>query len=108
MSEYILVQTTLSEKEDAVRIAKVITEEKLTACTQIDGPILSVYWWKEKLESDEEWRCTFKTRKGLYEQLEKRLKEVHPYETPEIIAVPILHGSREYLDWISNEVKSED
>ena len=106
MSDYILVQTALSEREDALRMAKFITEAKLTACTQIDGPIQSVYWWKEKLESEEEWCCTFKTKSSLYPELEVKIKEVHPYETPEIIAIPIVDGSTDYLKWIDEEVKS--
>ncbi|MCG8334135.1 MAG: divalent-cation tolerance protein CutA [Proteobacteria bacterium] len=106
MSDYILVQTTLSEREDAMRLAKSITGAKLTACTQIDGPIQSVYWWKEKLESEEEWRCTFKTKRLLYAELEAKIKEIHPYETPEIIAIPIIEGSPDFLKWIDEEVKS--
>ncbi len=105
MKNYLLVQTTLSEREDALRVAKFITEAKLTACAQIDGPILSVYWWKGKLESEEEWRCTFKTKRSLYPELEVKIKEVHPYETPEIIAIPIIDGSSDYLKWIDDEVK---
>ena len=106
MNDYLLVQTTLSEREDAMRLAKSITGAKLTACTQIDGPIQSVYWWKEKLESEQEWRCTFKTKSSLYAELEVKIKEVHPYETPEIIAIRIVEGSSDYLKWIDEEVKS--
>ncbi len=105
MSDYLLVFTTLESKEDAEKMAQQITKERLTACTQVEGPITSVYWWKDKLESAEEWRCSFKTSVELFPLLEEKLKQFHPYETPEILAIQIERGSKEYLAWMKSELK---
>jgi len=72
---------------------------------QIVGPITSTYWWKGSIETAEEWLCLIKTSQNLYADLEKVIKEMHPYETPEIIAIPILTGSSDYLQWLDNELR---
>ena len=72
---------------------------------QIVGPITSTYWWKGSIETAEEWLCLIKTSQNLYADLEKAIKEMHPYETPEIIAIPILTGSSDYLQWLDNELR---
>ena len=105
MDEYIQVVTTTEKKEDAERIAKALVEKRLAGCVQIVGPIVSTYWWKENIAKAEEWLCLVKSRKDLYEELETSIKEIHPYETPEIIALPIIAGSKDYLKWLSNELK---
>jgi len=94
MEFYIQVVTTTEKKEDAEKIAKTILEKRLAGCVQIVGPILSTYWWKDALETVEEWQCLMKTRKDLYGAVEKAVKAIHPYETPEIIAIPIATGSK--------------
>lgn len=101
---YIQVLTTTESKDDAQRIAKTLTERRLAGCAQVIGPIVSSYWWKGKLETAEEWLCLLKTAGSLYEELEKVLKEVHPYENPEILAMPVIAGSRDYLAWLSAEI----
>ncbi|MDO8786187.1 MAG: divalent-cation tolerance protein CutA [Syntrophales bacterium] len=104
MELYIQVVTTTEKKEDAEKIAKTIVEKRLAGCVQIVGPIRSVYWWKGSIETAEEWQCLMKTRKDLYGKVEKAVKAIHPYETPEIIAIPIVEGSREYLGWLREEL----
>lgn len=94
----------MEKKEDAGKVAKTLVETRLASCVQIVGPILSTYWWKGKVEIAEEWLCFIKSKKGLYNELEKSIKELHSYETPEIIAIPIVAGSKEYLEWLSNEL----
>jgi len=103
-SEYIQIFTTVAKKSDAERIAKVLSDQKLSACTQIVGPIISVYRWKGKTEKSQEWLLVIKTKRMLYKSIEKAIKNIHPYELPEIIAIPIIKGSREYLGWIQKEV----
>jgi periplasmic divalent cation tolerance protein len=98
--EYNQVSTATPTRHDADRIAKAVVERKLAACAQVIGPIASTYWWKGKIEVAQEWLCIIKTRRGRYRQLETAIKELHPYETPEIVAVPIVSGSKEYLSWI--------
>lgn len=104
MGEYIQVFTSTEKKEDAEKISKELVEKRLAGCIQIMGPISSTFWWKDDIETIEEWLCRVKSKKSLYEELEKAIKEIHPYETPEIIAVPIVAGNKEYLEWLSKEL----
>ena len=103
--DYIQVFTTVDNKEAAERIAKSIVEKRLAACVQIVGPIESVYRWKGKIEKAVEWLLLIKSKKSLYAELEKSIREMHPYEVPEIISVPISQGFKDYLNWLETEVK---
>ena len=105
MGRYIQVSTAVEKKEDADRIAKILVETRVAACVQVIGPIRSTYWWKGKVEEASEWLCVMKTREELYSDLEASLKAVHPYEVPEIVAVPLTKGSEGYLRWIEEETK---
>ncbi len=102
--KYIQVFTAVAKENDAKRIAKVLLNKKLSACTQIVGPITSVYRWKGKLEKSKEWLCIIKTKMMLYKSVEKVIKNIHPYELPEIVAMPIIDGSREYFAWMGKEI----
>ena len=104
-TEFIQVSTTVADKEHADAIADAIVKERLAACVQVLGPIQSTYWWKGKLQKSEEWLCLAKTTESLYHAIEERIKSIHPYETPEIAAVPIVAGSKEYLSWLSSQVR---
>jgi periplasmic divalent cation tolerance protein len=103
MDSAIQIVTTMEKRAEAEKIAGMLIEKRLAACVQIVGPILSAYRWKENIESAEEWQCLIKTRAGLYGDVEAVIKANHPYEVPEIIAFPILQGSREYLAWLHEE-----
>lgn len=105
-SSYIQVTTTTATKEEAQKIARYLVEQKVAACVQIAGPITSTYRWKGKVETAEEWLCLIKTQENLYSELEKAILSMHSYETPEIVAVPIVQGSREYLSWLENETET--
>jgi periplasmic divalent cation tolerance protein len=105
--KYIQVFTTTEKKEEAEKIAKVLVEKRLAGCVQVFGPIKSTYWWKDNVETADEWICFIKSKKNLYEQLERAIKDVHPYETPEIIAVSITDGSEDYLMWLNKELKKK-
>jgi len=104
MKSYLQVTTTTETKEQAQTIAQHLVETKLAVCVQITGPITSIYRWKGKLENAQEWLCLIKTRDDLYNKVEAAIKSKHPYETPEIIAVPIVKGSKEYLSWLDDEL----
>ena len=104
MMNFLQVMTTTETKEQAQAIARYLVEEKLAACVQITGPIESTYRWRGKLETTGEYLCLIKTREDLYLQVEAAIKKLHFYETPEIIAVPITKGSREYLTWLSESL----
>jgi periplasmic divalent cation tolerance protein len=100
MPDYVQITTTVPTRADADRIARALVERRLAACIQVSGPITSTYRWKGTIETAEEWYCHAKTRRGLCASVEKAIKELHPYEVPEIVAVPIVAGSAEYLKWI--------
>ena len=104
MKSYVQISTTTATKEQAEKIVQHLVETKITACVQINGPITSIYRWKGKVENAQEWLCLIKTREDLFDKVEAAIKSQHPYETPEIIAVPIVKGSKEYLNWIDDEL----
>jgi periplasmic divalent cation tolerance protein len=103
INEYIQVFTTVEKREDADRIALTVVQTRVAACAQVLGPIRSTYWWKGKVQEAGEWLCVMKTRQDLFPALEKEIKSIHPYEVPEIVALPIVAGSKSYLDWIGEE-----
>ena len=107
MEACIQVVTTIEKKQDAEQIAKTLVERRLAACVQIVGPIVSTYWWKDKIETAEEWQCLIKSKKSFYSEVEKAIKILHPYETPEIIALPIVSGSDDFLKWLNDVLKSD-
>jgi len=102
MNEHIQVITTTENKADAEKIAEVLVEKKLAGCVQIIGPISSVYWWEGKMEKANEWLCLIKTTRTLYEDLESTLHKIHPYKVPEILAIPVVAGSKDYLSWLDS------
>ena len=105
MTDFIQVITTTEHKDDAERIARALVEQRLAACVQVLGPITSTYRWKGQIETAQEWQCWIKSRRDLYDQLEQAIRRLHPYEVPEILAVPVLAGSAPYLAWMEEEVK---
>lgn len=107
MNDYLQVVTTVQSKEDARRIADRLVEKRLAACVQIAGPITSVYRWRGKVESADEWQLSAKTRSALYEAVEREIRAGHPYEVPEIVRLPIVAASADYLAWIGEETAGE-
>ena len=107
MKAYIQLFTTTEKQEDAKKIAREVVGRRLAACVQIVGPIWSTYWWKEGIEEAQEWLCIMKSREDLYEKLEQTVRAIHPYEVPEILALPVVKGSPDYLRWIDKESKEE-
>ena len=105
MKSYIQISTTTETKEQAQTIAQHLVDTKLAACVQITGPTTSIYRWKGKVESTQEWLCLIKTSEELFEKVETAIKKLHSYETPEIIAVPIVKGTKEYLSWLDDELR---
>ncbi|WP_281950970.1 divalent-cation tolerance protein CutA [Nitrosophilus kaiyonis] len=102
---YILVLSTASNKEEAKKIANILVKEKLAACVNIIDNIFSVYEWKNEICEDNEVLMIIKTKKDKFENLSKKIKEIHSYEVPEIIALDITEGSKEYLNWIDDILK---
>jgi periplasmic divalent cation tolerance protein len=100
------VTTTLPDRALADRIASTVVDAGLAACAQVIGPLTSTYHWQGHLETAEEWYCFLKTTEEKLPALQARLRELHPYEVPEIIAVPIAGGDPAYLRWIRNSVET--
>ena len=98
--DFLLVLTTCEDPESARRLATKAIEAGLVACVNQLPGVNSFYLWEGQLQQTNEIMLLMKTRACVYERLEKLIKEAHPYELPEIIAVPIQHGSTEYLQWI--------
>ncbi len=106
MSEWLQVATTTAQKQDAERIAAALVDQRLAACVQIVGPITSTYRWQGHVESSQEWLCLAKTSREEYAAVEAVIVKLHPYDVPEIVATPIVAGSRSYLDWLRSELRS--
>ena len=107
MTDIMQVITTVDSEEAAEQLAQGITGARLAACVQIVGPIKSLYWWQGELEDAREWQLTIKTTSERLSALEAHIKANHSYETPEITATEIPWGSREYLDWIRVETRTD-
>ena len=101
---FIQIMITTETKEQAQGIARHLVDTKLAACVQITGAIESTYRWKGKVEIAREYSCLIKTREDLFPKVEAAIKKLHSYETPEIIAVPIVRGSTEYMTWLDDEL----
>lgn len=107
MSEHVQVATSTDSRANAERIARTLVEAQLAACVQVLGPIASTYRWQGKIETAEEWLCLAKTRAELYARVEEAIRAVHPYELPEILAIPIAAGSQSYLDWMDQQTEHQ-
>jgi len=105
MTNYCIVITTTDSKEEANTLAEAILNEKLAACIQI-SEIESRYFWDGKIEQSYEYKLEIKTKQEKLAKLKEFIKSNHSYEIPEIIAVPIIDGNREYFEWVDNFVNS--
>lgn len=101
---YAFIYITTSGKEESRNIAKKLVEEKLAACVNIIPSIESIYLWKGEIEEDEESLLIAKTKVERIDKIIKKVKEIHSYETPAILAIPIIEGSKDYLDYLEDEM----
>jgi periplasmic divalent cation tolerance protein len=101
----LLVITNLPSRESAEKLAAQLVEGHLAACVNLLAPCRSTYRWQGKLQHDEEYPLLIKTTRDRYAALEKAIQAGHPYELPEIIAVPITTGLTAYLDWVEAETQ---
>ncbi len=105
MTDFILVFSTCGAQEEARRIARELVARRLAACVNILSPVESVYRWKGAVEEASEWLLAIKTRRALFDPLAAAIKELHSYEVPEIVALPLVAGASSYLDWIAAETQ---
>ncbi|MDI9571206.1 MAG: divalent-cation tolerance protein CutA [Pseudomonadota bacterium] len=106
MTEFIQIAVTIDDEAAARRLAHCLVVEGWAACVQVTGPVESVYRWEGRVETAREWRCLVKARTDLFDEIAAVIQDVHPYDTAEIVAVPICRGSDKYLAWL-REVLAE-
>lgn len=106
-SQYGIVLVTAASQAEAESIADALVAAKLAACVSM-MPIRSIYTWKGEVCRDDEWQLMIKTDLNQFANLEAKIRAIHSYETPEIIAIPIVAGLQPYLDWISAQVQSTE
>ncbi len=102
---YGVVLVTAASRQEAEVIATSLVQSQLAACVSL-LPIHSVYSWQGELHQEQEWQLLIKTDLAQFQTLETKIRELHSYEVPEIIALPIVSGSQSYLQWLSEQVKS--
>ena len=107
MSNELIVFVTVPGGEDASRIGEALVSEKLAACVNVVPGIESIYRWEGKVTRDAEWLLIIKTTDERFDEMERRVKALHVYETPEVIAFKISRGSEDYLKWLQESTTSE-
>ena len=107
MPREIEVRVTASSQDEADGVASAAVTRRLAACAQVIAPISSTYWWAGEVQQAEEWLVFMKTTADRFEELAACVRELHSYEVPEIVAVPIVQGTPDYLEWIRRETAPE-
>jgi periplasmic divalent cation tolerance protein len=105
MTEHCVVLTTVDSADTANLLARTAIEARAAACAQVVGPIASTYRWHGELTTDQEWQVQFKTTVDALDRLRDLVTAHHPYDLPEIVAVPVLGGSAAYLRWVTDETR---
>jgi len=103
MQEFIIVYVTAGSPAEGDHLARALVDERLAACVNRIATVQSVYRWEGKLEQSEEQLLIIKTQRRLFAALEKRVRELHSYSVPEIVALPIIEGSQDYLRWLGDQ-----
>ena len=101
---FIVVLTTIGTEEEAVKLAQSLLERKLVACVNVVPSVRSLYWWNGKVEDDKEQLLLLKTRAELASTLTDAVVELHPYDVPELLCLPVVAGSDSYLAWLAENV----
>lgn len=106
-SSSIIVVTTTDKHDVAETIARHLVTQRLAACVQVEGPFTSIYRWHGQIEAATEWRCSIKTTAAVYAEVEEAIRQLHTYDEPEIIVLPITGGSTTYLRWLEQQVEPQ-
>ncbi|MFI6712850.1 divalent-cation tolerance protein CutA [Nonomuraea sp. NPDC050478] len=107
MHVHIEVRVTVANLDEVERIASAIIDRRLAAAVQITAPITSIYWWRGAVHRTQEWLLLIKTTGDRFNELAACVRELHSYEVPQIIAVPLVAGTADYLEWIRQETSPE-
>lgn len=105
MTDFIQVMTAVDSEEEAANIASAVVAHRLAASAQVIGPSSTTFRWNGDVEIAEEWVIVMKSRVDLFDELDAVIQQVHPYDVPELFAVPIVGGGRSYLDWLNGQLK---
>ena len=104
MTDKIVVLSTCNSEEEARTIARGLVERRLAACVQVTPGIRSVYQWQGKVEEADEFLLVIKSRRDLFDRLQEELRRMHSYDVPEVVALPVVDGSADYLKWLDREL----
>lgn len=105
MTDKVVILVTAASLRESKKIAKHLVEAKLAACVNISQPIRSVYQWEGKIADHKEYQLFIKSTRDLFSEIKAAISKIHSYHTPEIVCLPIIDGSRNYLQWIGDSVK---
>lgn len=105
---FIIIFITVPTEKEAQKISDKLLQEKLVACVNIIKEVNSFFWWKNKIESANEILLVVKTQSKFFDDIVNAVKQLHSYDVPEIIAVPIINANKDYLDWIKENVKKNN
>lgn len=105
--DFIVVMVTASNRQEAELIGRALVEKKLAACCNIVEPIQSIFYWEGKLNQEREVLLIIKSMRDHFDRIVSVVKQSHSYTTPEIIALPIVAGASDYLDWVKEETKTD-
>jgi periplasmic divalent cation tolerance protein len=105
MTDLVIVLTTIGDEERAETLARQLVQERLAACVNVQGPMVSLYRWQGRLERESERQLVIKTTRRRLAALESRLDELHPYEVPEFLVLPVEGASDAYARWVDEETR---
>ncbi|GAB4259764.1 MULTISPECIES: divalent-cation tolerance protein CutA [Deferrisoma] len=105
MTDCVWIYVTVPSREEGLRIGRALVEERLAACANVLPGLTSVYWWEGEVQEDPEAALVLKSRADLVERLTERVRELHPYSCPCVVALPIAAGNPAFLDWIRAETR---
>lgn len=108
MTDKIVVFNTCASAEESERLARTLIDARLAACVTVISPVRSFYRWNGAVTDAAEWLLVIKTSRALFERLRAALESAHSYELPELLALPVVEGSANYLSWIDSELKTAD
>ncbi len=106
--EFIFVYVTCGDRTEAMNVGKAVVESRLAACANIIDGMERIYWWNDQLQVEKETILIMKSRRDLFPELTEKVKSVHSYEVPCIVALPIAAGNEDYLQWLMTETKKID
>lgn len=107
MADEVVILITASSETEAEKIGRALVEERLAACVNVVSGVRSIFFWEGKVQDEREMLMLIKSRLPLVSKIVSRVKDLHSYKVPEIIALPVVAGSKEYLDWVGDMTKSE-